>query len=347
RPLPNKGGGAGVSGIRHPALSLRAERSSGIRLSDILAGNNFLYAGNPATTPLSQFGLINHSFISSSWRLAGGSQQIADILAEGIRAHGGEVLAKKKVVGIQKKGVQFDVMTADGDHFKSGQLISDIHPAVTLQLLEGIPVQKAYRERISSLENSISVFSVYLGLKPGTFPFLNHNIYHHTSPNVWTDTRSQFLFMTPPEKSQGTFANTAIVMAPMQFNEVRKWEKSDSGVREKAYFVFKARKAKQLLEAVYQKFPDLKEAMMTIEISTPLTWRDYTGSPQGSMYGIVKDAANPQKTIIFPKTKIHGLYLTGQSINLHGALGVTIGAVMTCGEILGIPRVMETIKRAL
>jgi hypothetical protein len=31
-------------------------------------------------------------------------------------------------------------------------------------------------------------------------------------------------------------------------------------------------------------------------------------------------------------------------VNLHGALGVTIGAVMTCGEILGLPYVMEKIR---
>ncbi|MBL7137144.1 MAG: NAD(P)/FAD-dependent oxidoreductase [Bacteroidales bacterium] len=346
--LPSKGGEYPASRIQDPG--------SGISLSNVLAGNNFLYAGNPATTPLSQFGLINHSFISSAWRLAGGSQQIANILVEGIRVQGGEVVAKKKVISIGQTGERFTIETADGDRFEAAQIVSDIHPAVTLHLLDGIPVQKAYRERITSLENTISVFTVYLGLKPDTFPFLNHNVYHHISSSVWTDAGSripdnrrpmQFLFMTPPEKDQGPFANTAVVMTPMLFEEVREWEKSDAGAREKSYFVFKARKAKQLLDQVYRKFPDLKESVATIDISTPLTWRDYTGTPEGSMYGIVKDATHPQKTIILPTTKIPGLFFTGQSVNLHGALGVTIGAVMTCGEMLGMTHVMENIKRAL
>ena len=29
------------------------------------------------------------------------------------------------------------------------------------------------------------------------------------------------------------------------------------------------------------------------------------------------------------------MFFTGQNLNLHGILGVTIGAVMTCGEIVG------------
>jgi all-trans-retinol 13,14-reductase len=53
------------------------------------------------------------------------------------------------------------------------------------------------------------------------------------------------------------------------------------------------------------------------------------------MYGYVKDSNNPMKTFIAPKTKMNNLYLTGQSINMHGVLGVTIGAVVTCSEILG------------
>ncbi len=334
------------SGIRHSA--------SGIRLSDILAGNNFLYAGNPATTSIAELSLINHSFISSAWRLAGGSQHIVDILVDGITRNGGRVLARKKVVGIHKKGESFHVSTKDGDLFEADQIVSDIHPVSTLELLDGIPVQKAYNNRIRSLPNSISVFTVYLGLKPESFPFLNYNLYKYKTDYIWSALPSRgdkwpnsFLFMTPPEKEQGAFANTAVAMATMNFEEVREWEKSESGTREKSYFVFKAKKAKLLLDAVYEQFPDLKEAIVTIEISTPLTWRDYTGTVNGSMYGIVKDAANPQKSTILPKTKISGLYFTGQSINLHGALGVTIGAVMTCGEILGLANVINSIKRTL
>lgn len=337
-----------ISNIEHRTSNIEH------RLTNILLGNNLLYAGNPDTTPLHQFGLINHSFISSAWRLAGGSQQIADKLAEGIRSHGGTVLAKTEVTKISGEDSRFVITTAGGTEFRSAQVISDIHPAATLNLLNGIPLQKAFSERIHRLENTVSVFSVYLGLKPGTFPFLNHHVYHFTSGKVWTSEISGdgawpggFLFMTPPVKDQDEWADTAVILAASRYADFIQWEDSLTGRRDKSYWIFRAQKTQRLLEAVFSKFPELRRAIASIDISTPLTWRDYTGTPEGAMYGIARNAEDPVRSVIYPRTKIPGLFFTGQSVNLHGAAGVTIGAVMTCGEILGLPHVLKTIRHAL
>jgi all-trans-retinol 13,14-reductase len=83
-----------------------------------------------------------------------------------------------------------------------------------------------------------------------------------------------------------------------------------------------------------------------METSTPLTWRDFTGTPGGSMYGIQKDYCNPSGTVVFPNTKIPGFFFTGQNVNLHGVLGVTIGSVMTCSEILGYDYLLKKIRNA-
>jgi all-trans-retinol 13,14-reductase len=337
-------------------LSNIEQRKSNIehRLSGILAGNNFLYAGHPATTPLHQFGLINHSFISSAWRPAGGSQQVADKLVTGITANGGEVLAKKEVTRIASEGGGFIVETSDGDRFSAGQVISDIHPASTLKLLDGIPVQKAFAARVGGLENTVSVFSIYLGLKAGKFRYLNHNVYHHLTDRVWASEESEertwpsgFILMTPPVPGQGEWADTAVILSPVKYETYSRWENSVTGRRERDYWIFRAQQSQRLLETVYSKFPELRDAVDSVDISTPLTWRDYTGTPGGSVYGIAKSAADPHRTTIYPRTKIPGLYFTGQSVNLHGAVGVTIGAVMTCGEVIGLPNLLKKIRNAI
>jgi len=38
--------------------------------------------------------------------------------------------------------------------------------------------------------------------------------------------------------------------------------------------------------------------------------------------------------------------MTGQNINLHGVLGVTIGSLLTCGEIVGFDYLLKKIKDA-
>lgn len=61
------------------------------------------------------------------------------------------------------------------------------------------------------------------------------------------------------------------------------------------------------------------------------------------MYGYVKDVENPLKSFISPRTKIGNLYFTGQSLNMHGILGVTISGVVTCSEILGTQYLLDKI----
>ncbi len=66
-----------------------------------------------------------------------------------------------------------------------------------------------------------------------------------------------------------------------------------------------------------------------------MSYRDYIGNNRGSAYGYVKDVNNPLKSFVSPRTKIKNLLFTGQSLNMHGILGVTISAVITCSELLG------------
>ena len=53
------------------------------------------------------------------------------------------------------------------------------------------------------------------------------------------------------------------------------------------------------------------------------------------------------KTFISAKTKLDNLFLTGQNVRMHGILGVTIGAFVTCSEILGsYDELLNKIKKA-
>ena len=105
-------------------------------------------------------------------------------------------------------------------------------------------------------------------------------------------------------------------------------------------------RAALLLDKAEQVLPGLKRATEKMDIATPLTWRDYTGSPEGSMYGIKRDFHDPVTSRVLPQTKIPGFYFTGQNINLHGLLGVTISAVMTSGAILGMKSLLNKIRNA-
>jgi all-trans-retinol 13,14-reductase len=90
----------------------------------------------------------------------------------------------------------------------------------------------------------------------------------------------------------------------------------------------------------------LRKAIKSYYTATPLSYRDYIGNDDGSLYGIAKDYRNPLKTFISPRTKIPNLYLTGQNLNLHGVLGAAMSGLVTCVALMGNESVIEKIKNA-
>ncbi|HET9278532.1 MAG TPA: all-trans-retinol 13,14-reductase, partial [Flavitalea sp.] len=112
------------------------------------------------------------------------------------------------------------------------------------------------------------------------------------------------------------------------------------------YDEFKKRKAEKLLDSVEKKFPGLRNHIQAYYTATPLSFRDYIGNDDGSLYGIVKDYKDPLKTFISPRTKLPNLYFTGQNLNLHGILGAAMSGLVTCSAFLKNDSLIEKIRNA-
>ncbi|HNX87217.1 MAG TPA: NAD(P)/FAD-dependent oxidoreductase [Bacteroidales bacterium] len=323
-----------------------------VSLASVLAGNNFLYAGDHHT-PLHVAGLINHSFITGACRINGGSSTLAERLTEGYLSKGGTLLTRFEVAEIRPFKEGFSITSASGSCVRSGKVIAAIHPATALSMLPADMGRPVWRNRLSTLQNTIGAFTLFLTLKRDAISYLNHNIYYHADGNVWDESRktgaewpAMFMLSTGKDPLAPDHSATVTLLTYMDWKEVDRWKNTFSGNRGEAYKNFKEMRAVLLLDKAEQVLPGLKRAIEKMEIATPLTWRDFTGSPEGSMYGIKKDFHNPVTSRVLPHTKIPGFYFTGQNINLHGLLGVTISAVMTSGAILGMESLLNKIRNA-
>jgi all-trans-retinol 13,14-reductase len=144
----------------------------------------------------------------------------------------------------------------------------------------------------------------------------------------------------------GEYTNNLSIITYMRWDEMLPWVNTDIEKRGDDYLAFKEKKAQQLIDLVEKQIPGLKQSIKTYYTSTPLTYRDYTGTKEGSVYGILKDYNDPIKTLIFPRTRIPNLLFTGQNTNTHGVLGVTLGAVMTSATITGLNYLIKKINEA-
>lgn len=329
------------------------------KLRAVLAGTNFLYAGIENKTPFYVHSLSINSYIESAWRCVNGGSQISKLLIKEIRKLGGKVMKHQKVVSIsvdESGEIEF-VKTSDGKIYSGKQFISNIDPKKTLELIENYPLRKSYRKRIYESEDTISSFSLYISLKPDCFPYLKHNYYHFKNEeNVWSSIHydeknwpESYMVSFSAKSENNGFSDGISVLAYMRYEEVEKWKTTFNTVAEKdfrgnKYEEFKAEKTEILLKELEKKFPDIRKCIQQTYVATPLTYRDYIGSSTGCMYGFAKDADFPLKNYLPPRTKIKNLFLTGQSISMHGVLGVTIGAVLTCSELIGRKYLIDKIN---
>lgn len=329
-----------------------ASTTDNYRLQNVLAGNLPLYAGVRDKTPTYIHALINNFYIQSAWRIIGGSDSIATSLANSIRAFGGEVLTRQEVTEIICNHTKATgVRLKNGETIEADYFISNIHPQATIRMLDTHLIRKAYRSRINDLENTIANFTLYIKFKENATPYLNYNYYYYENEDVWTandrkpgDPLRSYLFMHQSAEPNQQWGQSAEMIGYMKFDEVSRWADTTVGHRGDDYLEFKQATAEHYIDVLEKSFPGIRSAIDCYETSTPLTYRDYTATKDGSMYGIIRDKNFPTQTLVSQRTKIPNLFMTGQNINSHGILGVTIGAALTCAEFLGLNKIISEIE---
>lgn len=315
-----------------------------------------LYAGDPGKSPLITHAIIAYHYIQSAWKFSKGSDQLATALEQIITVNGGEVKVDSEVVRfVIADRIATAVELKDGSQIRGKHFISNLHPAQTVKLLEPGVFRKAYVHRVENLENTIGTYCLYIKLKKGSFRNINSNIYISGGKNAWHpgeyDNRpwpGACILYTTPDDSNPDYAQSMTISSYMKYEEVKRWENTRVGKRGKDYRDFKRERAKLLIALADSRLEGLGEAIDEYYTATPLTFRDYTGTPEGSLYGIMKDCRNPRHSYISPNTRVHNLYLTGQNsgVGLHGVLGVTVSALFTCANLLDIGVILKKIRNA-
>ena len=312
-------------------------------LQSVLAGSALLYGGLREHSNFYEHAMINNSYIQGAYRFIDGSMQVASEMINVIRTHGGTVLNNSEVTRIivennQAAGVEIN----RAERIESKYIISNVHPKQTLTLLDKTRcIKNAYISRINSLENTYGIFTLYLIMKEKSHPYLNQNLYLHGDNDVWYDKKvnmgytTNCMISTQASSRNSDYADVISILTPMYIDELSAWKDTTPEHRGEDYQSFKKEKAKQILRFIRGHGIDLSENIEEMYATTPLSYRDYTGTVDGSAYGIIKDYKCPQIGFVSTRSRLGNLFLTGQNLNVHGALGVTLTAMLTCAEFVG------------
>jgi all-trans-retinol 13,14-reductase len=311
-----------------------------------------LYGGMKETSPLYVPLIIHSSYIEGAYRFIGGGSQLSDFLADSIRSFGGTIIKKAEVTRLfHENGRITSLEINHAEKIEAENYISGIHPKTLMTLMDEHAFRPAYSNRVNSLEETYGMFSLYLSMKENSFRYINKNYFCYEVKDLWNDFHytskswpGGYMVHFSPTEDNGEFTDAIIVNTIMRWEDVLPWVNTTVENRGEEYRAFKQKKAELVMSKLEIDFPGINKATKFIYTSSPLTYRDYTGTWEGSVYGIQKDYRNPLKTIILPRTHLKNLLLTGQNINVHGVVGVTIGAFLTCSELLGKKYLMDKMQ---
>ena len=323
-------------------------------LREVLVGNLSLYAAQKNKTPFSTHAFIFDFYNKGAFRVVGGSDTIAKALSEVIMHYRGRILTRKKVTKVLVDNKKASgVVTDQGEVYTADVVISDVNPKQLIAMVDSQAFTEVYKSRIAGMSDTGAVFSLYLRFKEEAMPYYNSNFYGFRTDSPWgmkgtvDDHWPQgYLYMHHCHEPNPKFARGGVVLAYMSMDALQAWKDTVVGHRGVDYEAFKQQMAERLLDAVEKDFPDIRDSIAQYYAATPLTYRDYTLTPEGSMYGLAKDINKGIAGRVSFKTKVPNLFLVGQNINSHGMLGVLVGTMAVCSQLIGEEEVRRQVMEA-
>ncbi len=329
------------------ALSLAAYlgRLTGCEpLRRILAAPNLLYGIPADECPLFVHFLVTDSVLQSSWRIDESETSLVAAFLAALHEAGGVCRCSCQVVGLECQANQVTgVRLADGEIITADVVVFTGHPKLLPALCPPGTLRPGYRQRIMEAEETLGIFGIALAWQTQNFPLARQDVVLYAGAStdavyrqkvVYSNQRLEVVYCSgTPEGSGGSYS--AVALSGCACEEFAPWWNSRSGDRPADYYRLKEDLAEKLFTAVCGRWPEAGSEARIVDVFTPLTFRDYTGSPTGSALGLKKSLKSLLETRLSTRTRIGNLFLAGQSVIAPGLLGSLISGIAASEAVLG------------
>ena len=259
--------------------------------------------------------MIARHYLYGGFYPVGGSWRIADSIIPKIQEGGGEVFTYALVKQILiEDGRVAGVEMADGHRIECDCVISSAGITNTFERLlpEAVVAETGYKDKLDNVGPSFAHLGVYIGLKETAeqlgLPKTNFWIYPHNDYDAAVE---------------GTT-----------------W-----GKRGEDYERFKQELGERLMRHLYDKLPQLEGKVDYYEVSTPLSTDWFSGYHRGELYGLDHTAERLRQDWLGPRTRIPGLWLTGQDTLTCGVTGAMMSGMLTTMAMVGMRRMGPLMKQ--
>ena len=272
------------------------------------------------------------SYLASAWRLAPEGPGLPKALVASLEDCGGKLLSGERAVRILlDSGSAQGVELASGGVLDAPLVIGAIHPSCVLDLLPEGAVRPVYRKRIRGLANTHGIVSVHYSVDADRYGEIPHNLFLIEPGPDGVIEETHFIQL---RRTARTDRNMLSVLTSGNTARWKPWGNTHTGHRGEEYEATKKRHALRILAEAEEATGKFHGAEL-LDVMTPLTFRDWNNSPEGSAYGVLHSSDQLPALSLLNRPLVPGLYFAGQSVLAPGILGTLLGSLTTMKTILG------------
>lgn len=293
-----------------------------------------VFLGNLGISPKSVSALVSvivfrEFVLDGGYYPKGGMDILPNLLLKRIVDSGGCVKLNTKVNKILfNRNRIVGVKTSEGYEFLSEFVVSNIDAKHTFCNLIDFPTCE--QKKIYKLSSSCSAVSVYLGVNeqmviPSRYKYMNWNFYTYDINSCYARNNLSFsgdfpyLFFSIPTLIDSTLApggkNVIRILIGAEWYTKKFWKENKKEFYE------------NILTKVDNLFPGIRSFIEVSEISTPITFFNFTLNNRGSIFGWEALPSQIGRHIFPSRTSIKNLYLVGHwTTNGFGQSGISVVA---------------------
>ncbi len=334
-------------------LDVLRELTTDEALIGVLAGQYGDYGLPPSRSSFAMHAAVVEHYLEGAWYPVGGASEIARTFAPAIEAAGGHLATLAEVASIVVEGgAAVGVQLVDGEVLRAPVVISAAGAANTFsRLLPEAHRPPEWMAALRAVEPSSAYLCLYLGFRhtdaelglTGTNLWLYPDGRHDENAQRFLDDPEApfpMMYLSFPSAKDPDFQRrhpgraTVDVITAARWEWFSAWRDTRWQRRGPAYEALKARFQARMLEAVFQRLPQLRGKVDHAELSTPLSAAHFAGHPRGELYGL---EASPARFAapLRAQTPVPGLLLTGVDLTTCGVGGAALAGALTASALLG------------
>lgn len=326
------------------------ELTGNAQLKAVLGGFAMCYGTPPSEVSFASHCRMCDGLYESVARVERGGQAFIDAFEAAFKPLAIDIVCNTEIVeclNLNERQVG-SVRLSSGEEVSFNECLFTINPHEILRVLPEEKLSRGFIHRVDAYESSAGFFTLFAVNEQESADDQIVSLFPTTDVNAMldkdSDADSAIVIMRNREIVNGKPCNSLIAFEPCFEKATAAWADSRRWKRPQEYAGWKKAKTERMCERIYNALPELKGKLRVLDSASPLTFRDYMHSPDGSAYGIKQKVGQFN---LIGRLPWRNMFAAGQSALLPGIVGAMMSSFVVARSLLGRTELNEFIQKRL